>query len=77
MLIAEVTNEEVKDVVFSMHPDKASRSDGFNPSFYQAFWGIIQEDVVSFCRTFMHTGELPKGVNDALVCLIPKVKKPQ
>ncbi|XP_017251667.1 uncharacterized protein LOC108222250 [Daucus carota subsp. sativus] len=36
-LHTEVTVAEVKDVVFSMHPDKASGLDGFNPAFYQAF----------------------------------------
>lgn len=33
--------------------------------------------MVGFYRTFIHREELPEGVNDALVCLIPKVKKPQ
>lgn len=60
-----------------MHPDKSSGPDGFNPAFYQEFWDIVQVDVVNFCRKFMETGCLAEGVNDALVCLIPKVKKPQ
>lgn len=76
-LMAEVTCEEVKGAVFSMHPDNASGPDGFNPAFYQAFWDVVQKDVVDFCRTFISTGTIPKGVNNALVCLIPKIKNPQ
>lgn len=73
-LLTDITSAEVKGVVFSMHPDKAAGIDGFNPAFYQAFWSVVESDVVKFCRDFMCTGTLSAGVNKALVCLIPKVK---
>ncbi|XP_074369678.1 uncharacterized protein LOC141711143 [Apium graveolens] len=76
-LLGEITGEEVKEAIFSMHPDKASGIDGFNPAFYQAFWSVVEIDVVKFCHDFMQTGLLPEGVNKTLVCLIPKVKIPQ
>ncbi|KAL8122746.1 hypothetical protein AgCh_010940 [Apium graveolens] len=76
-LTAEITSEEVKVAVFSMHPEKSPGSDGLNPAFFQAFWSIVGKDVVHFCQKFMRTGELPIGVNCTLVCLIPKVKNPQ
>ncbi|KAL8101548.1 hypothetical protein AgCh_033450 [Apium graveolens] len=76
-LLTDITSAEVKGVVFSMHPDKAAGIDGFNPAFYQAFWSVVESDVVKFCRDFMCTGTLSAGVNKALVCLIPKVKTPQ
>lgn len=40
-LMKEVTNVEVKDVFFAMHPDKACGPDGLNP----AFSGILK-----YCR---------------------------
>lgn len=52
-LIDKVITDEVKRVVFVMHPDKASCPDGLNPTFFQYFWGIVQNDVVAFCRQFM------------------------
>lgn len=76
-LIAEVTMEEVKEAVFSMHPDKSPGPDGLNPAFFQSFWKVVGADVVTFCQTFMNTGALPDEVNHSLVCLIPKVKVPQ
>lgn len=76
-LLAKVTHEEVKQAVFYMHPDKASGPDELNPIFFQAFWSIVVVDVVNFCRRFMSTRVLPEGINESLVCLIPKIKVPQ
>lgn len=76
-LMAEVTWEEVKYAVFSIHPDKSSGPDGLNPAFFQAFWNIVEGDVTKFCRNFVNTGVLPEGINISLVCLIPKVKAPK
>lgn len=33
-LVAEITQDEVKEAVFSMHPDKAPGIDGLNPDFF-------------------------------------------
>lgn len=34
-------------------------------------------DVIAFCQKFLNTGEMSAEVNRTLVCLIPKVRKPQ
>lgn len=73
-LLMEITSAEVKEAVFAMHPDKACGPDGLNPAFFQVFWSIIEKDVVSFCQEFMRTGLLLEGVNEVVVCLLPKVK---
>lgn len=36
-LISDITTEEVTEAVFSMHPDKSPRPDGFNPAFFENF----------------------------------------
>lgn len=76
-LMLHVSEKEVKDAVFSMHLSKSPRPDGLNPAFYQTYWSVVGTDVFDFCRDFMLTGELPQGVNNTLVCLIPKIKQPQ
>lgn len=76
-LIAEVTMEEVKMAVFSMHPTKSPGPDGLNPAFFQSFWGVVRDDVLRFCQQFMNTGLLPTGINHSFICLIPKKKVPQ
>lgn len=75
--LAEIHEDEVKEAVFAMHPDKACGPDGLNPAFFQVFWDIVKNDVIIFCRRFMQYGELPIEANETVVCLIPKVKEPK
>ncbi|XP_074336391.1 uncharacterized protein LOC141673539 [Apium graveolens] len=76
-LLEPISNEEVKCATFSMHPEKSPGYDGLNPAFYQAYWSIVEKDVVGFCQNFFNTRELQEEVNRTVVCLIPKVKQPQ
>lgn len=69
--------EEVKEAVFSMHPDKSPGPDGMNPTFYQRFWDIIGEDVVNECNHILLSGSVPQRLNDTFVVLIPKKKNPE
>ncbi|XP_059064794.1 uncharacterized protein LOC131856862 [Cryptomeria japonica] len=45
MLMAPFSIQEVKDVVFSMSPDKAPGPDGFNALFFQKCWSFLGEDL--------------------------------
>lgn len=76
LLVRKVCNEEVKQAVFSMHPDKSPGPDGLNHGFYQSFWDIIGGEVVKFCDDFIRLGKLQKGLNRTQVTLIPKVSQP-
>lgn len=76
-MISNISTDEVREAVFSMHPDKSPGLDGLNPAFFQTFWGVVGGDVVKFCQEFMNTGYLPSGINKTLVCLIQKVPMPQ
>lgn len=77
MLLSEVTPEEVKKAVFSLHPDKSPGKDRLNPAFFQSFRNIVGPDVFNFYKVFLNTWELPMEVNRTFVCLIPKVKNPK
>lgn len=76
-LVTELTHEEVKQAVFSMYPDKSPGIDGLNPVFFQTYWSIVGRDVVKFCQDYIRNGELLNGINQTLICLIPKIKVPQ
>lgn len=58
--VLDVTEEEVCDAVFAMHPEKSPGIDDFNPAFYQGFWSIVKQDVIQFCQRFMHMGSYQK-----------------
>nr|GEZ18318.1 RNA-directed DNA polymerase, eukaryota, reverse transcriptase zinc-binding domain protein [Tanacetum cinerariifolium] len=44
---ADVTIEEIKNVVWDCGTDKSPRPDGFSFKFYRRFWSVIQKDVVA------------------------------
>ena len=76
-LIQPIEPEEVKEAIFSMHPEKSPGEDGLNPAFYQTYWSIVCKDVVKFCADFFATGEMQSEVNRTVVCLNPNIKNPQ
>ncbi|XP_074342618.1 uncharacterized protein LOC141680232 [Apium graveolens] len=71
MLLSEVTPEEVKKAVFSLHPDKSPGKDRLNPAFFQSFRNIVGPDVFNFYKVFLNTWELPMEVfsNRLKLCL--------
>lgn len=75
-LLLTITDEEVKAALFAMHPDKAPGPDGMTPAFYQRHWHIVGKDVVHLVRRFFEDGQMPQGLNDTNVVLIPKKKCP-
>lgn len=71
------TREEVEEALFQMHPTKAPGLDGFPTLFYQKYWDIIGDDVSAFCLQVLQ-GVIPPGmINQTLLVLIPKIKKPE
>lgn len=48
-LLAPFSANEFRRAILHMHPTKAPGPDGMNPAFYQKFWDIIGEFVVTSC----------------------------
>ena len=59
-----VSFEELKEVIFGLHPDKAPGLDGFTMRFFQRFWGIVGEDVFRVIHSFYYRGHLLKCINE-------------
>ncbi|KAL3502871.1 hypothetical protein ACH5RR_037320 [Cinchona calisaya] len=68
--------KEVKEALFSMHPDKAPRPDSMTPFFFQKFWNIIGQDVADTVLSFFHSGFMLKSLNETLITIIPKIDNP-
>ncbi|KAK3221978.1 hypothetical protein Dsin_009003 [Dipteronia sinensis] len=53
----DVTNDEIQEVCFSLHPNKALGPDGFNAHFFKKTWGIVGEDVINAIQEFFRSGQ--------------------
>ncbi|CAA7045965.1 unnamed protein product [Microthlaspi erraticum] len=76
-LTKPVTENEVKDALFAMHPEKTPGPDGMTALFYQKFWDILKQDITRMVNEFLAEGTIVPGINETNICLIPKKEKPQ
>jgi hypothetical protein len=72
-----LTNDEIKNVVFSMSPWKAPGPDGFPAGFYQKSWEIVGSTICEFVRKIWTDPQEIGVVNKTDICLIPKVQYPE
>lgn len=71
------SNEEIKEALFQMGPTKAPGPDGFPALFYQKHWTMLQDDICEAVRNFLHGDDIPVGLCDTTIVLIPKMSKPE
>ncbi|KAH9648318.1 reverse transcriptase domain-containing protein [Citrus sinensis] len=76
-LLEPFTATDVRDALFSMHPDKSPRPDGMNPAFFQKFWHIVGGDFTAACLSFIDKCEFPDELNATAIVLIPKKSQPE
>lgn len=62
MLIASVTMEELKNVVWSCDGNKCPGSDGFNFNFIKANWEVLKNELLDFVLEFQKNVCLPKAI---------------
>ena len=64
--------QEVRDVVWRMHPLKASGPDGLLGLFFKHYWPIVRDQVVAVVQSFFRFGSLLPQMNHTFITLIPK-----
>ncbi|XP_060968612.1 uncharacterized protein LOC115704452 [Cannabis sativa] len=67
------TVEEIKAVVFQMHPLKSPGPDGFSSIFYRKYWQIVGAKVCEMVQGFFEDPTVSKNLNHTFLCLIPKI----
>jgi len=77
MLVEDISEEEVKFVVWSCDSSKSPGPDDFNFGFLKLCWEILKEDILKAVNEFAVIGSWPKGSNVSFICLVPKVDNPQ
>jgi hypothetical protein len=76
-LCRDFSEEEISDALFQIGPLKAPGTDGFPACFFQRNWDTLKAEVINGVKLFFLTGNMPDGVNDTAIVLIPKVDFPE
>ncbi|GKV46541.1 hypothetical protein SLEP1_g53515 [Rubroshorea leprosula] len=76
-LMAEFSEDEIKNVVWDCEPTKSPGPDGFNFKFIKAMWEVIKQDIIGYIQEFHERGKIEKGANASFIVLIPKIENPQ
>ena len=76
MLTKVFTAVEVKKALDQMYSQKSPGSDGMPPLFYQHFWLVVGDSVVSCVLDFLNNGTAPLNFHETHIVLILKVKSP-
>ncbi|XP_074290277.1 uncharacterized protein LOC141617008 [Silene latifolia] len=77
MLLAPVTNEEIKKIMFSIPIHKYVGPYGFSSAFFRDAWDVVGGEVCEAVQDFFHNEKLLKQLNHTLISLIPKCERPQ
>ncbi|XP_019171157.1 PREDICTED: uncharacterized protein LOC109166713 [Ipomoea nil] len=77
LLLRPFEVSELKDALFAMAADKTPGPDGMNPGFYQQFWDVVGDDILTFILNCLNNRIFPSELNNTDVVLIPKKKTPE
>ena len=72
LLEAEVTQEEIRKVLFAMPSNKSPGPDGFPCEFFKTAWPVVAHDFLVAVQSVFKYGVLPRGVNSTILALVPK-----
>ena len=76
MLLKPFSSADVLNTLSSMPKNRSPGPDGFPVEFFIASWCIVGQDVTKAILYFFDSLKLPRIVNVAALCLIPKQKNP-
>ncbi|XP_010419024.1 PREDICTED: uncharacterized protein LOC104704676 [Camelina sativa] len=76
-LTNDISEMEIRMVLFAMHPEKTPRPDWMTTFFFPRFWPFLKGDLVALVRDFFRTGKFDPKLNETNICLIPKVETPK
>ena len=74
---SEFSAEEIKVALFQMGPIKAPGSNNMNALFYQKFWHVMGDNVLTAMLDFLNNGNMIPEINHTNIVLILKVKNPK
>nr|GEU90229.1 hypothetical protein [Tanacetum cinerariifolium] len=76
-MVRQVSNDEIKKVMFDIRDGKSPGPDGYTLAFFKKGRDVVGSDVCRAVRDFFDNGKLLKEVNHTFLALIPKVTTPK
>ena len=73
-LIGTFLESKIVTTLKQMAQLKALSPNRMPPLFYQHFWGLVDNDVISSVLSWLNSGTLPHLLNHTFITLIPKTK---
>ena len=77
LLTNDYSVDEIKPALFQMGPTKAPGPDGMNALFYQIFWHIVGDNVITAVLDFLNSSYMVPEINYTYIVLILKVRSPK
>ena len=71
-----ISENEIIEAIWTLHPGKSPGPDGFTISFYRATWDIIKEDIKKMINWTKKKDKIGGATNSTFLALIPKEKNP-
>ena len=67
-----ITQEEIKNAIFSINDSKAPGPDGFTSLFFKKAWSIVGSDVTEAVESFFNSGSMLREINYTIIALVPR-----
>ena len=71
---SEITDEEIRNAIFTLNKDKSPGQDGITSEFYQQFWPKLTHILNEVYTEILQNGELSPTMKNGLITLIYKKK---
>lgn len=76
ILSDDFTTKEIKEAIDSMKSLASLGSDGLPAFFYQCYWDVVGNDLITNPLNILNKFCNVSKLNKTFICLIPKVSKP-
>ncbi|GKD09416.1 RNA-directed DNA polymerase, eukaryota, reverse transcriptase zinc-binding domain protein, partial [Tanacetum coccineum] len=68
-MIRDISNEEIKNAVFSIDSNKALDPNGFSSLFFKKAWNIVGNDMCRAIKDFFDNGRILREINSTIISL--------
>ncbi|XP_074277647.1 uncharacterized protein LOC141601278 [Silene latifolia] len=77
ILLAPISDEEVKVAMFGIPGNKSPGPDGYSSQFFKDSWHILGKEITEAIKDVFNSGKLLKQCNNTIITLVPKVDIPE